>query len=184
MLVAKITYADGTIGWLSPAPNVALEDETETQTLTRISTRDVPQGATFTIVDTSLNPIMPTVPQLLGYAEAKQQAILKAGKTFNVAASGAAAVNVLCDGTNATRADLSMLALYGQQNPSGSKTWVDNNGLATVLTGAQLVTLATLAGNWITETYATIATVSAEIIATPTTITTTAQIDAVTWPAS
>lgn len=115
---------------------------------------------------------------LIGYAKAKQAALLAAGGTVNVAAAGAAPINVLCDGTSATRADLALLALFGQQSPTGTKLWLDNNGIATTLTGTQLVALATSIGTWVDNTYATLGTVLAGIAATPATITTTAQVDA------
>jgi hypothetical protein len=105
---------------------------------------------------------------------------LAAGVTVNVAAAGEGAVPILCDGTNGTQASLALLALYGQVNPAGTKTWLDNNGEATILTGAELVQLATLVGNWITDTYAALAGLVDQIAAG--TITTTDQIDAFTWP--
>jgi hypothetical protein len=94
-----------------------------------------------------------------------------------VAASGAAAVNILCDGTSSTRGDLAMLALSGQANPIATKTWLDNNGVSTVLTGTQFVSLAMQIGNWIDDTYAAVAPIVAAINASPPTITTFAQID-------
>ena len=126
----------------------------------------------------------PTVNDLRAYAAKAQAKVLAAGETFNVAASGATAINILCDGEQSTRADLALLALYGQANPTGSKTWIDNNGVATVLSGSELVTLATLAGNWITDTYASLTQIIAQITATTPTITTTAQIDGYQWPTS
>jgi hypothetical protein len=122
-------------------------------------------------------------PQILSdYAYAKMHAVLGAGQIFNVAESGQPALNVLCDGGTMTRADLSLLALYGQQNPSGVKTWVDNNNVATQLTGAQFVTLANLAMGWVADCYASIGTLLAQIAAG--TITTTAPLDAFSWPTS
>ena len=119
----------------------------------------------------------PAAPvDLKGYALQAQAEHLLAGQTFNVAASGATPVQVLCDGTNDTRADLALLALFGQDNPAGTKTWLDNTGKTTVLTGAQLVTLATLAGNWIADTYPALVGVMGGIAAG--TVTTTAEIDA------
>jgi hypothetical protein len=120
---------------------------------------------------------------LVAYAGASWAKLLAAGLIFNVAASGAA-VNVLCDGKNSTRADLALLTLFGQANPTGTKVWVDNGGVSTVLTGAQFVTLATLAGNWTSDTYPALQTLLGEINASPPTVTTTAQIDAYAWPAS
>jgi hypothetical protein len=118
-----------------------------------------------------------TVEQLEAYIPQAQLKALTAGKTVNVATSGAA-VPILCDGTSATRSDLAMLALNGQSNPSSTKTWLDNNGATTKLSGPEFVTLATLIGNWIDDTYAAIPTIVAEIAATPPTITSYAEIDA------
>jgi hypothetical protein len=120
----------------------------------------------------------PTPPQLIAYAETKRDAALAAGISVPVATG----VSVLCDGTSATRADLAMLALFGLQNPTGTKQWLDNNGVATMLTGAQFATLATLIGTWIENCYVAFAGIAGQAIAG--TITTTAQIDALAWPTS
>ena len=122
-----------------------------------------------------------TAADLVSYSQMKQQALLKAGITVNVAASGSPTVNILCDGTNATRADLALLALFGQQNPTGTKQWLDNNDVVTTLTGTELVNLATLVGAWISDTYPTLVSVINQINASPPTITTIAQIDAASW---
>lgn len=124
----------------------------------------------------------PDIAALEARAQAAWSALLVAGQTFNVAASGEAAVNVLCDGTNDTRADLALLALFGQTSPTGTKAWLDNTGKVTILTGAQLVTLATLAGNWVSDTYPALVTLLGEIAAG--TVTTAAEIDAYAWPTS
>jgi hypothetical protein len=123
----------------------------------------------------------PSKDALTTYATKVWDAVLAKGETFNVAASGAA-VNVLSDGTNSTRADLALLALYGQANPTGTKSWIDNNGVVTALSGTELVTLATLVGNWISDTYPALQTLLGQIGAA--TVTTTAQIDAYQWPTS
>jgi len=117
--------------------------------------------------------------RLLAYAQQVQSARLSAGISVNVAPAGSPAVNVLCDGSSATRADLALLALFGQANPTGQKTWIDDNGLATVLTGAELLTLVGLIGTWIAATYGDLATISGGINAGA--ISTYAQIDAANW---
>ncbi|MDR3461528.1 MAG: hypothetical protein P4L76_04335 [Beijerinckiaceae bacterium] len=126
----------------------------------------------------------PTAMELKRHADKTWAALLAAGRIFNVSASGAAAVSVLCDGTSGTRADLALLALFGQANPAGTKTWVDNNNVSTVLTGTQFVTLATVVGNWVADTYPALETLRGQIAATPPTVATIAQIDAYVWPAS
>ena len=131
----------------------------------------------------------PTTPEvtsspasLVAYAQAAQRAVLTKGQTFDVATSGQPAVSILCDGTNDTRADLALLALFGQINPTGMKDWLDNNGKTTSLTGSQFVALATLAGDWVSDTYQTIGGIITGILASPPTVTTTAEIDATAWP--
>jgi hypothetical protein len=118
-----------------------------------------------------------TKSQLTAYLTLSQQALFARGVSVNVnAGTSAAPLLILSDGTNSTRSDLGLLALFGQTNPTGTKTWIDNNGNATVLTGAQLIVLATLVGNWLTATYSAIPGLVQEITAG--TITTFAQIDA------
>ena len=124
----------------------------------------------------------PSKAALTAYANEAWSAVLAKGQVFDVAAAGAAPVNILCDGANTTRADLGLLALFGQTNPSGSKTWIDNAGVSTVLTGAELVQLSTLAGNWIADTYPALQILLGQIAAG--TVTTTAQVDAYAWPTS
>lgn len=135
-----------------------------------------------TVLKDALNQADPAASQAMlnSYASTVQGKVLAIARTYNVAASGATAVNVLCDGTNSTRADLGLLALYGQTNPTGTKSWVDNNGATTQLTGTQCVQLATLVGSYIDTIYAALGTLLGQISSG--TITTTAQIDAYTWP--
>ncbi len=120
-------------------------------------------------------------PILAFYASYSQGVKLKAGVTVNVGTL-LAPVMVLSDGENSTRADLALLALFGQINPTGTQTWIDNNGVSTVLTGAQLVTLATAVGTWVSNTYAALAGLLAQISAGA--VTTTAQVVTFAWPAS
>lgn len=119
---------------------------------------------------------------LAGYARTKQAAILAAGARFNVAAAGAPAKPILCDGTNPTRADLALLVLSAQAAPTGSQTWVDNHGASTVLAAAEVIALATAAGTWMAGTYTALAKVLDGLAATPPAYTTTAQVDAVFAP--
>lgn len=121
--------------------------------------------------------VSPTAAALRAYAAARLAAVLAAGRTFNVA-SGDLPHDVLCDGTNDTRADLAILALYGQANPTGTKVWVDNDGVSTTLTGAELVTLVTAAGTWIADGYAVLGSVLAGIAAAPPTVKALADVDA------
>lgn len=116
-------------------------------------------------------------PDLAGYARYRQAAILAAGETFNVAASGQPAVNILCDGTNTTRADLALMVLNAQANSSATQTWIDNHGVSTVLSAAEIIQLAQLAGNWMSATYPVLGKILSGLTASPPTITTTTQID-------
>ncbi|WP_375455648.1 hypothetical protein [uncultured Methylobacterium sp.] len=102
---------------------------------------------------------------LAAFARRGWAAVLAHGVVVNVAEAGAAPVPVLCDGTNQTRADLGLLALFGQAYPAGTKTWIDNEGVVTMLTGAQLVRLSTLVGEWISSTYPRLGAIEARIAA-------------------
>ncbi len=124
----------------------------------------------------------PTSAGLLVVAQRAFRAALAKGQTFNVAASGQPPLPILCDGSSATRDDLAELADFGTANPSGTRIWLDNAGVAGTFTGAQFVTLDRLARAWISATYAAHATLLAAITANPPTITTTAQVDAFAWP--
>lgn len=121
-----------------------------------------------------------SVAQLTAYLTHLKDVTLAKGTRINVAPSGAAAVDVLSDGTAGTLGTLGLLALAGQINPTGTRTWVDNDGEATVLTGTEIVALASLAVAWADNVYAFYASVCSKItkgeIATP------AELDALTWP--
>lgn len=124
------------------------------------------------------------VSSLMTYASNTQTKVLTAGQSFNVTPGAQTPLNVLCDGLSSTRADLALLALFGASNPTGTQQWITNTGVTLTLTGTELVTLATLAGNWVAHTYTALAAINAGINATPPTITTTAQIDSYSWPTS
>ena len=143
----------------------------------------------FTKPDTSLADFQaltangPSAATLIARANANLVTYLATPIDFNVGTSSAQVI-VLCDGTNSTRADLALLALYGQSQPDGTKTWIDNFGKTTSLTGTQLVSLATSAGDWISDCYGALADIVSQITAAKPTITTTAQVDSYTWPTS
>ena len=126
--------------------------------------------------------IVLTSAQLAARAYQVWTAFLAAGQTFNVAASGAPPVEVLCDGTQATLGVLALFALFGQANPNGTKAFRDNNGVTTQLTGSELVTLATLVGTWSDNVYAAYQTLEADMTAGS--IATYAAIAAFAWPTS
>lgn len=180
MLVAKIHNPDGTISVLRAGVDTALPDETEEQTIARVAARDLPAGTQFEIVDAAT--LTPSKSDLAFYSKQKQFGLLEAGIVVDVTADGQARKTVLVDGTNPTRADLAMLALFGKDYPTESKIWVDNNGVSTLLTGEELIALATAAGNWVSNTYAFVGSLLGEIASGS--ITTTEQIDAAAWPAA
>jgi hypothetical protein len=138
-------------------------------------------------VDWTLTPNTPeqtaiAIQNLITYAGNCLNNVLSKAIEFNVAASGAPVLNVLCDGTNNTRADLGLLALFGLNNPNSTKVWIDNNNVSTTLTGTQLVQLTNLAGNWVSNCYLSYGNIVSQINAG--TINTTTQIDAFQWPTS
>lgn len=137
-----------------------------------------------TIVATSMYQTVAPSPSvsLNVYTDLVHYNVLYKGITVNVAEANSTPKEILCDGTSSTQASLSLLALFGQNYPTQSKTWIDNNGVATSILGSECITLATEVGNWISNTYITYGTVLNGI--SNNSITTTAEIDAVVWPVS
>ena len=115
------------------------------------------------------------------YAGFVHAQMLQAGILFNVATSGSA-LEVLCDGTDATAARLGSLWRFGATSPTATRDWVDNNGHSTTLTGAQFMTLDAKVGEWVSNTYAKLGEINDAITAGS--VTTNAQIDAEMWPAA
>lgn len=124
----------------------------------------------------------PSKADLIAYAGNAKDKTLIAGIVVNAAASGQAAVDVHCDGTPETRGDLAGFYAWGSANPAGTRAWLDETGTLFTLTGAQFVTLAQAVGNWVDNVYAQLGGLTAQINSGA--ITTTAQIDAATWPTS
>lgn len=128
-------------------------------------------------------PLTPTVGalsaiELSNYAKFRQAMILADGKRFNVNPSGQPVFEILCDGSNPTRADLALLVLNAQANPNSTMNWVDNDGKTDVLTASQVVALAQQTGNWTAGTYGILGKILAGINATPPTVTTKDDVDA------
>lgn len=165
-VVEIISLADG----VTPGRDVFSPDWNFVQAGPNVSAGQVYADGQFSTITPA-----PPIPLTL-YAERVRDVRLTEGATFNVAPS----VQILSDGTNSTRADLGLLALYGQANPAGTKTWVDNNGKVTVLTGAQLVTLTELVGAWVSDMYAAYGEILSGLASGS--ITTAAQIDNYAWP--
>ena len=120
---------------------------------------------------------LPTVEQLANYTKDMAYARLKTARSYT--ASG---VTILIDATQGSRTDLGNLAQWGTANPTALQPWVDNAGAVTPVTGAQYVALTPLVGAYTLSVYAVLAGALAALRASPPTITTTAQIDALAWP--
>ncbi|MDR3503119.1 MAG: hypothetical protein P4L79_11135, partial [Legionella sp.] len=161
-------------------------DPVQTPANNQVSCGVVYEHTGNTVIATTLyqtiTPPIQTPISLYDYAAIAHNNVLMKGITVNVAASGQPPVNILCDGSSSTRADLGLLALFGQVNPTGTKTWVDNNNISTIITGLQCISLATQIGEWIDNTYVILGQILASISATYTG--TTEQIDKIVWPTS
>lgn len=145
----------------------------------------IPQPTTVTTPSLAQIAAMPeadSVEGLIAYLSGKQTAVLAAGITINVAASGQPAINILVDGTTDTKADVNGLYNWGVENPTATETWYANNGTQTVLTGAQFVTLGNALKSWVSNVVAFYATQAAAVMANR--ITLTSQIDPLVWPSS
>ena len=124
-------------------------------------------------------PPAPTQAQLQAYANGKANALMAVARTYALA--GSPAVSVKCDTMPSTGADLAGLNLWGAASPTATTKWVDDFGVATTITGAQGVALATDVVAYGQTVFNELGTATTEISSG--TITTTAQIDALTWPA-
>lgn len=116
-----------------------------------------------------------TTVNLYSYTTQKHAAVLDAGIHVTVSSN-----TILCDGTPQTQASLGLLYLFGQQNPTGTKLWVDNNDVSTLITGQDCITVANTVDNWVNNTYITKSQIVANIVSNN--ITTTSEIDSVVWP--
>jgi hypothetical protein len=118
-----------------------------------------------------------TSAQLRAVANAKVDALFAVPRSY--ALSGG--VSVLCDATTQTGVNLNGLMIWGQANPTATTNWVDDNGAVTTLTGAQCVALALAALAYAQSVYAVLASAMNGITAGS--ITTTSEINALSWPA-
>lgn len=142
--------------------------------------RSVYSDPTATVTLSASQPV--SVTELVNYATAKRDALLAAGITVNVAPSGSPAVPILADATVSSRSDL--LALYVLASGSSAFTaeWTDNNNVSTRLTAAEILVLSPAIMAWYQRMIGALSSAIAAIEAG--TITTTAQIDAITWPSA
>ena len=130
------------------------------------------------LVAASKTPTGLGVQSLLQYANNKLNNLRALERSYTL--SGSPSVTVKCDSLQSTGTDLISLMTWGQANPSGTDTWVDNEGNTTSITGSQAVTLANDVLAYGKSLWAVLATACAGIKAA--TITSTSQIDALSWP--
>lgn len=120
--------------------------------------------------------IPPSAPALMAYANGKLMSLMATPRTYALGSG----VSVKSDATTATGADLLSLNVWGTANPASSQPWVDDFGAVTTITGAEAVTLADSVLAYGQSVYVILASAMTGI--TGATITTTAQIDALSWP--
>lgn len=120
--------------------------------------------------------VPPTTHALMAYANAKLTSLMAIPRTYALGSG----VSVKADATTATGADLLSLNVWGMTNPAASQPWVDDFGVVTTITGAEAVTLADSVLAYGQSAYVILASAMTGISGN--TITTTAQIDALSWP--
>jgi hypothetical protein len=126
--------------------------------------------------------VPPTGAELLAYANGKVQTLLATSRPYDIAAAGGgSAATVNSDCTTATGADLLALNVWAGANSTATQPWVDDFGAVTVLTGAQFTELGLAVQAYGASVWAVMAAAATGIAAA--TITTTAEIDALSWPA-
>lgn len=123
-------------------------------------------------------PPAPSKAQLVAYADAKRQSIAAGGITVNVG-TAANPIECLVSTDAAGIADLQLL--LAQASATGQTTWYQSNGNLTVTT-AQIQAIQSAVATFVASVYRAYSAVAAEISAA--TITTTAQIDAASWPSN
>jgi hypothetical protein len=123
---------------------------------------------------TGLTPLTQT--QLFAYADSKVAALMAVARPYDLGDG----VSVLCDGTPSTGANLAGLNTWGQANPTGTQSWIDNFYRKTTITGTQAVTLALAVVAYGTTVYNILGEAVTGIATNS--ITTTAGIDSLAWP--
>lgn len=118
-----------------------------------------------------------TVNALRAYAGAKADS-LRAGPRSYALPGG---LSVLADASTPTGTDLIGLMTWGQANAAATTNWVDDNGGVVTLTGAQCVALADAVLAYGQSVYAVLAQAMNGVANQS--IATTAEIDALSWPA-
>lgn len=76
MLAIKITFNDGSVGRMFPAPANRLETESESEFFSRIATKDCPVGASWELIDDSQfpsDPVVSNIPNIISDRQFYQQ---------------------------------------------------------------------------------------------------------------
>ena len=126
---------------------------------------------------TAAPPPAPTSAQLVTYVNTKCAARLAVPRAYTLAAG----VTIKADSTDSTRSLVIGLNDWGAVNPTATQLWTDDFGAVTSITGAQAVALYAQTQAYIQSVYAIVGAACQAIAAG--TITTYAQIDALSWPA-
>jgi hypothetical protein len=113
------------------------------------------------------------------YANYKQSKIVVGGVTVDVSADPANPKLVQADTDATGRTNLSGLVALAQMANSFTSTWVQSSGNVK-LTSTEIITLGLAVGSFVEQTYQALDAVQTAIDLGK--ITTTAQIDAYTWP--
>ena len=128
----------------------------------------------------------PTPAQLAAYAGAKHTALRDGGITVNIGtASTPDEVNVASDvnGRSLVSGCVQLVGLAASNNqPAPTFPWINNGGTQLTLTAAQMMTVGYQLGAFVQATYASLGAVLAAVTAG--TLTTTAAIDAASWPST
>ncbi len=124
--------------------------------------------------------LAPTPAELVAYAEQKRATIENGGTSINLG-TAEAPLMISVDTTATGIANLCGLTLQATLNASFVATWFQASGHVT-LSSAQITALATAVAAWVASVYAVEASAVAATLATPPTITTFTEVDALAWP--
>ena len=124
-------------------------------------------------------PVAPpaTASQLRAYANAKADVLRATARAYTLTGG----LRVMCDATQGTGTDLIGLKEWGGANPAATANFVQNDGGVVTLTGAQSVELANAVLAYGQSVFAALAAAMNGVANGA--VTTTAQIDALAWPA-
>jgi hypothetical protein len=131
----------------------------------------------WTLANGVLEPPAAPATVLRAYANTKVESLRAIARSYTLTGS----LTVLCDAAPSTGTDLVGLKTWGDANAGATTNWVQNDGGVVTLTGAQSVELAGVVLAYAQSVFAALA-LAMNGIANGT-ITTTAQIAALSWPA-